>query len=46
MSSEMGWLQYALAILLFNALGVLSLYLLQRLQAWLPLNPQSCKAAR
>ncbi|WKB54402.1 potassium-transporting ATPase subunit KdpA [Eleftheria terrae] len=38
--AEMGWLQYALAILLFNALGLLALYLLQRLQAWLPLNPQ------
>ncbi|MFZ4550419.1 MAG: potassium-transporting ATPase subunit KdpA [Aquabacterium sp.] len=38
--SEMGWLQYALAILVFNALGVLAVYALQRLQIWLPLNPQ------
>jgi len=38
---EMGWLKYAFAILLFNALGVLVVYALQRLQAWLPLNPQS-----
>lgn len=38
---EMGWLQYALAILLFNWLGVLTVYALQRLQAWLPLNPQA-----
>jgi K+-transporting ATPase ATPase A chain len=38
---EMGWLQYALAILLFNLLGVLAVYALQRLQLWLPLNPQS-----
>ena len=38
--AEMGWLQYALAILLFNALGALAVYALQRLQAWLPLNPQ------
>ncbi|HJW23469.1 MAG TPA: potassium-transporting ATPase subunit KdpA [Rhodocyclaceae bacterium] len=38
---EMGWLKYALAILLFNFLGVLAVYGLQRLQAWLPLNPQS-----
>src|SRR5882672_3048248 len=37
---EMGWKRYALAPLLFNALGALLLYLLQRLQAWLPLNPQ------
>jgi K+-transporting ATPase ATPase A chain len=38
--AEMGWLQYALAILLFNALGLLALYALQRLQQGLPLNPQ------
>ena len=38
---EMGWLQYALAILLINGLGVLAIYALQRLQLWLPLNPQA-----
>jgi len=38
---EMGWLKYAFAIVLVNALGVLAVYALQRLQAWLPLNPQS-----
>lgn len=38
---EMGWLKYALAILLFNLLGVLAVYALQRLQLWLPLNPQA-----
>ena len=38
---EMGWRQYAFAILLFNALGVLAVYALQRWQAWLPLNPQN-----
>ena len=38
---EMGWLKYAFAILLFNVLGVLAVYALQRLQAWLPLNPQA-----
>jgi K+-transporting ATPase ATPase A chain len=38
---EMGWLNYALAILLFNVIGVVAVYALQRLQAWLPLNPQS-----
>ena len=37
---DMGWLSYALAILLFNMLGVLAIYALQRLQLWLPLNPQ------
>ena len=30
---EMGWLKYAFAILLFNVLGVLAVYALQRLQA-------------
>jgi K+-transporting ATPase ATPase A chain len=39
--ADMGWLQYALAILLFNGLGVLAVYALQRLQVWLPLNPQA-----
>jgi potassium-transporting ATPase potassium-binding subunit len=38
--SEMDWKQYALALLLFNALGTLAVYALQRSQAWLPLNPQ------
>jgi K+-transporting ATPase ATPase A chain len=38
---EMGWLNYALAILLFNVLGALAVYALQRLQLWLPLNPQA-----
>ena len=37
---EMGWREYALGLLLFNALGALALYLLQRCQLWLPLNPQ------
>jgi potassium-transporting ATPase potassium-binding subunit len=39
--AEMGWLQYTLAILLFNFLGLLAVYALQRLQLWLPLNPQN-----
>jgi K+-transporting ATPase ATPase A chain len=38
---DMGWLKYALAILLFNALGLFAIYALQRLQFWLPLNPQA-----
>ena len=38
---EMGWLKYAFAILLFNLLGALAVYALQRLQLWLPLNPQA-----
>lgn len=38
--AEQGWLRYALGLLIFNALGVLAVYALQRLQQWLPLNPQ------
>ena len=37
---EMGWIEYALAMLVFNLVGLLVVYALQRLQAWLPLNPQ------
>ena len=37
---EMGWKRYAIALLVFNSLGAVFVYLLQRLQAWLPLNPQ------
>jgi K+-transporting ATPase ATPase A chain len=35
----MGWRTYTLALLGFNILGLLVVYLLQRLQGWLPLNP-------
>jgi len=41
---EMGWKQYAVAVLAFNGLGVLVVYALQRLQGWLPLNPQGFSA--
>jgi K+-transporting ATPase ATPase A chain len=37
---EMDWKKYALALLVFSALSVLVVYLLQRLQRFLPLNPQ------
>ena len=41
---EQRWVEYGLAMLLFNGLGVLALYALQRLQAILPLNPQGMAA--
>ena len=41
---ESGWLTYALGLLLFNGLGVLAVYGLQRLQHLLPLNPQAMPA--
>jgi K+-transporting ATPase ATPase A chain len=37
---NMGWREYTFAVLLFNVLGVVAVYALQRLQVWLPLNPQ------
>jgi potassium-transporting ATPase potassium-binding subunit len=37
---EQSWLAYAMAMLAFSIVGFLSLYALQRLQAYLPLNPQ------
>ncbi len=40
----MGWIEYALAMLWFNLLGALVVYGLQRLQQWLPLNPQDIAA--
>jgi len=39
-AAPMGWKSYSLALVLFNALGALAVYTFQRLQAWLPLNPQ------
>ena len=41
---EMGWKTYAVALLLFNCLGMLALYTLQRCQHALPLNPQGFAA--
>jgi K+-transporting ATPase ATPase A chain len=37
---EMDWKENAVAMLLFSVAGFLFLYLLQRIQQWLPLNPQ------
>jgi potassium-transporting ATPase potassium-binding subunit len=38
---EMRWTEYAAAMLLFSLVSMLALYLLQRLQGLLPLNPQA-----
>ena len=43
-SKEMSWRQYAIALLLFNLLGAVIVYALQRLQLFLPLNPQRLPA--
>src|SRR3954449_3065474 len=37
---EMRWTEYAAAMLLFSGVSMLVLYLLQRVQQWLPFNPQ------
>jgi K+-transporting ATPase ATPase A chain len=41
---EMSWKQYAIALLLFNVLGAVIVYALQRLQFFLPLNLQKFPA--
>ena len=41
---EQGWLAYSVGLLVFNGLGVLAAYALQRGQALLPLNPQALGA--
>jgi K+-transporting ATPase ATPase A chain len=43
-AEEMGWARYAVALLIFNLLGSLILYALQRAQGFLPLNPQQFAA--
>lgn len=37
---EESWQRYAVSLLTFNTLGLIFLYVLQRIQGWLPLNPQ------
>ncbi|SHN37361.1 potassium-transporting ATPase subunit KdpA [Rhizobacter sp. OV335] len=43
-ASGMGWRHYAIALVVFNLLGVLAVYVLQRLQGVLPFNPQAMAA--
>ena len=38
---EMTWRQYAAAVLMFSFVGLLMVYGIQRLQAYLPLNPET-----
>src|SRR4029077_2488748 len=37
---EMRWTEYAVAMLLFSGVSMVLLYLIERTQKWLPLNPQ------
>jgi K+-transporting ATPase ATPase A chain len=41
---EMRWTEYAIAMLLFSLVSMVVLYLLQRLQGYLPFNPQKLGA--
>jgi K+-transporting ATPase ATPase A chain len=43
-AKEMFWTQYAIAMLVFNVLGAVIVYALQRVQIFLPLNPQKFAA--
>jgi len=38
---EMRWTEYAVAMLLFSGVSMIVLYLMQRVQQWLPWNPQA-----
>jgi K+-transporting ATPase ATPase A chain len=42
---EMDWKKYAAAVLIFSAAGMLLLFLMQRMQGTLPLNPQKFPGA-
>jgi K+-transporting ATPase ATPase A chain len=39
-AAEMTWSEYAIAMLLFSMVGMIVLYVMQRVQAFLPFNPQ------
>ncbi|MGR8978681.1 MAG: potassium-transporting ATPase subunit KdpA [Gammaproteobacteria bacterium] len=43
---DMRWQDYAMALLVFNVIGLLAVFGVQRLQAYLPLNPQGLPAVR
>jgi K+-transporting ATPase ATPase A chain len=42
--SEMSWKTYSVVVLLFNGIGLLAVYALQRLQGLLPFNPEGFDA--
>src|SRR6201989_1824476 len=43
---EMRWTEYAIAMLLFSVVSMIMLYLMQRLQGYLPFNPQKFGAVK
>jgi K+-transporting ATPase ATPase A chain len=40
-NEDMRWTDYAIGLLVFNLLGTLAVFVLQRMQAHLPFNPQN-----
>jgi K+-transporting ATPase ATPase A chain len=45
-NEEMSWKTYASALIVFNILSVIAVFLLQEAQGWLPLNPQGFGSVR
>ena len=45
-SHEMRWTEYATTMLVFSAVSMLVLYLIQRIQGMLPFNPQHSRGSR
>lgn len=43
---EMTWKRYAYALLIFNIIGILFLFVLQLIQGYLPLNPENMSGVR
>ena len=41
---EMGWREYGVSMLVFSGVSMLVLYAMERVQQWLPWNPQSLGA--
>ena len=39
-TKEMGWREYGVTMLLFSGVSLMLLYVIERVQAWLPWNPQ------
>ena len=40
---EMRWTEYAVAMLLFSVVSMVLLYVIERVQHWLPWNPQKLR---
>ena len=45
-NNEMSWKRYTYALLIFNIIGILFLFVLQLIQGYLPLNPENMSSVR